>query len=145
VEDVKQAVIAGYERYLAAFAACGAVPSSCNPGDFTLPGGRAEANLKRFFGDLAAAGHRVATNPERDRWTATAFTLAERPGEALLTTCAVDAGVVYDTRSTPPLEDDVVVDDSVSTVVSEWTFVATGQGWTLRDNVLKSQEPGESC
>jgi hypothetical protein len=143
VEDVKQAVIAGYEAYLAAFSACLAAPSACEPSGFTMPGSPAEAGAAQSAEFLQANGYRSEANPAVDFFAVESVALDN--GEAELTVCRVDGGTTYDTRGTDDPGDDVVVNNEVRSIRTTWKLERFETNWRVRAGAKLTDEAGITC
>jgi hypothetical protein len=145
VEDVKQAVIAGFERYRAGYIACVSAPNQCNVDSFTLAGSRGNALLRTFVADLAASNRLGQPNLAVDRFEVEGFEIDDATGNAELTVCTIDGGSLIDTRGTQGTEDDVVVDDKTYATRTIWVFGPDADSWSYDHSILVSETEGISC
>jgi hypothetical protein len=141
LEDVKKAVVAGFDAGEKAYFAALADPSHFNPDTIraTYAAGEAQTNVIAALTDFQHQGFRYRPGPQGlDYYVVEDLKLGNGPPvtTADLFTCQVSDGVVYDPRDPNNPNDDAIVNAELGSHRYQWTMVVEDGTWKR----LSSQE-----
>jgi hypothetical protein len=141
LDDVKKAVIAGFDAGEKAYFAALADPSDFNPDTIraTYAAGQAQTNVISALTDFQRQGFRYRPGPQGlDYYVVEDLKLGIGPPvtTADLFTCQVSDGVVYDPRDPNNPNDDAIVNAELGSHRYKWTMVVEDGKWKR----LSSQE-----
>jgi hypothetical protein len=136
LDDVKKAVVAGFDAGEKAYLAALADPASFNPATIvaTYAAGRTRDNVISSLTDFQRQGFRVKPGPQGlDYYVVEDVNLLNGPPvtQASLSVCNVSDGIVYD-----PQNHDAIVNGELGTHRLVWTMVVEHGSWKR----LSSQE-----
>jgi hypothetical protein len=134
LDDVKKAVIAGYEKGYAAYNAALADPTNFDPTtiEATYAAGPARDNVIKSIDDFRRQGFRTKPGPQGlQYYVVEDVTLGNGPPvtQAELTVCDVSDAVVYDPRDPNNPNDDAIVNNLLETYRWRWTMAIEDGAW----------------
>jgi hypothetical protein len=146
LDNVKKAVIAGYEKGYEAYNAALADPANFNPDTIhaTYAGSAADTVIKRLE-DFKTAGWRTRPGPQGlQYYIVEDATLGNGPPvtEASLTVCDVSDTIVYDPRDPNNPNDDAIVNSLLETYRWRWTMILDGTSWKRAKSEQLDYETG---
>ena len=146
LDDVKKAVIAGFDAGEKAYLAALADPSNFDPATIraTYSGQGAETVIRRLE-DFKAAGWRTKPGPQNlQYYVVEDITLGNGPPvtQASLTVCNVSDGVVYDPRDPNNPNDDAIINNLLETYKRRWSMVLEAGAWKRGDSEQLDYQSG---
>lgn len=146
LDDVKKAVLAGFDAGEKAYLAALAEPGHFDPATIRATySGQGAENVIRRLEEFRAAGWRTRPGPQNlQYYVVEDVTLGNGPPVtgASLTVCNVSDGVVYDPRDPNNPNDDAIVNNLLETYKRRWTMVLEDGVWKRGDSEQLDYEAG---
>lgn len=141
--DQRAKVIADFTGLRTAFNACLADPAHCDVSTVAAPNTQRYTDFSTFIAKLDRHGLRGRPGDE-DYTIIEDVRIAANGASATITTCIVDAGVIYDTRGNNDPADDVVVNDDYFSRRTTWTLQPTNGGWREAGLAVNVERRGDN-
>jgi hypothetical protein len=151
LDDVKKAVIAGYDKGYQAYNAALGDPDHFDPATIraSYAAGIARENVVKSIDDFRRQGFRTKPGPHGlQYYVVEGITLGDGPPvtQAELTVCDVSDTVVYDPRDPNNPNDDAIVNNLLETYRWRWTMVVEDGVWKrLTSDQLDYQTGVNAC
>ena len=151
LDDVKKAVIAGYDKGYQAYNAALADPDHFDPATITASyaAGTARDNVVKSIDDFRRQGFRTKRGPQGlQYYVVEDVTLGNGPPvtQAELTVCDVSDTVVYDPRDPNNPNDDAIINNLLETYRWRWTMVVEDGVWRrLKSDQLDYKTGVNAC
>jgi hypothetical protein len=151
LDDVKNAVIAGYDKGYQAYNAALADPEHFDPATITASyaAGTARDNVVKSIDDFRRQGFRTKPGPQGlQYYVVEDVNLGNGPpvSQAELTVCDVSDTVVYDPRDPNNPNDDAIINNLLETYRWRWTMVVEDGVWKrLKSDQLDYKTGVNAC